>query len=741
MEDDHVLGVEVRAERVGLQDHLELLEQVERVLRRRDVLEGRVDRHLQRRLEDRLVRVEDLVLGVEAVVVVDVEHVARALLQRPHVLVEALDEHLHLVDVVRLEQLELLDRAEDADELVDALGEEVEVAEDLELLEVELLAARVLRLEIIHSLEELVVVRLVENDARLQVLDELAQRLGLIGEVPDLSLLRRVDRVLARQDHLVRHLEEQRGHAVARRVVAGDGVHHLDVVDQRRQSREDLTRRAEVQHVEELLERAQVLDVLLGLVDGLGQVRVDLLPALHDGRRLGVAQRLDRARALHRLELLLDQVEARQALLPLLELVARAGVLVRRLDVVEGRVVHGAVDGADPCLDRGLQRPQRARVGAARALGRRRLRQAGEDLVVDLLQLDALVRRLLQVLQLLGVARQVRQEDVALGLGVLAPLLHARQHGPVDLVEQLTVALDDVRLERAHEGVLDDLRRVARRDGLARVGARDEDAAARDVQLGGGHGVDVLEHLVQAALVGLVREEQRVGARALQEGRQLRRHVGAVAEAVGVRGRELVRQRRVADGEEVLDAVEQVLVAEVLLAVVGLRGRGSAGRVRDCGGSGRGRGGGGGWRDGVRRRGSVSSRSAHCVLLLMDVVVGSVASVVARCVCVACACRFACSGVHVSKDGSECFFFQGCCFLVVGVGVASRRRKCVCPLRVAKDVDGERAEKVKTKSEKTSVSGVRRIEASNEIIVKLRFGRPATRAVQQPTTHLVIQQQ
>ena len=46
VEDDYVLRVQVRLERLALQDRLELLEQVERVLGARDVLKACVDEAL-----------------------------------------------------------------------------------------------------------------------------------------------------------------------------------------------------------------------------------------------------------------------------------------------------------------------------------------------------------------------------------------------------------------------------------------------------------------------------------------------------------------------------------------------------------------------------------------------------------------------------------------------------------------------------------------------------------------------
>jgi hypothetical protein len=54
----NVLGVQIRFERVPLEDRLELLEQVQGMLCARDVLEAGIDESLQGRLELRNIDVE-----------------------------------------------------------------------------------------------------------------------------------------------------------------------------------------------------------------------------------------------------------------------------------------------------------------------------------------------------------------------------------------------------------------------------------------------------------------------------------------------------------------------------------------------------------------------------------------------------------------------------------------------------------------------------------------------------------
>ena len=103
VEDDHVLVLEIRAQRVALQDGLELLQQVERLLGRADVLERRVDEALQLRLQ-----VVDLDLEVHEVAVElrvgEVQQVVRLALHVVGNLRETLDHRLEALDVRVLRQ-------------------------------------------------------------------------------------------------------------------------------------------------------------------------------------------------------------------------------------------------------------------------------------------------------------------------------------------------------------------------------------------------------------------------------------------------------------------------------------------------------------------------------------------------------------------------------------------------------------------------------------------------------------
>mmetsp|Transcript_39915 Transcript_39915/g.120574 ORF Transcript_39915/g.120574 Transcript_39915/m.120574 type:complete len:330 (+) Transcript_39915:10859-11848(+) len=154
-----------------------------------------------------------------------------------------------------------------------APAEEVEAAEDERLAEVELLPLgegqeRILRGAV------LLLVRLVQLDAGLQILD---QGQGVLAP-QRVRLFALQDALFAVRDHLVRDLREQVRHALGRVVIPRDRVDHLDGIHQRREGVDDRRRGADVQRLDELLQRREVLHVVLGLVESLRDLDVDLLP-------------------------------------------------------------------------------------------------------------------------------------------------------------------------------------------------------------------------------------------------------------------------------------------------------------------------------------------------------------------------------------------------------------------------------------------------------------------------------
>mmetsp|Transcript_17790 Transcript_17790/g.60027 ORF Transcript_17790/g.60027 Transcript_17790/m.60027 type:complete len:645 (-) Transcript_17790:418-2352(-) len=343
LEDDVELGVEVALQRLPLQDGLELVQQIERILDGGDVLKRLVDKMLQQRLQVRDLDVELDVVPVELVVVV-VEQVVPLLPEVAHDGVEVVDELLHALELVVRERLELVDGGEHVDELDDAAAEEVELAEDLHLVEIKLLPLGVRR-QLLLRQAVLLLVRLRELEARLQLPHQLLlvlvpQRVEeLLRHVP--AHLRRrnaPDRRLAVHNHLVRDAGEERGHPLLRRIVPRDGVDHLDGVCQRGERVDDRRRRPLVQRLDEPLQGEEVLDVILRLVGRLGDVHVRLLPPpqqRHElllGRVGGILrhglQQVHNSLAVLALQLLGDGGQPLHSAPPVVQLLERPDVLL-----------------------------------------------------------------------------------------------------------------------------------------------------------------------------------------------------------------------------------------------------------------------------------------------------------------------------------------------------------------------------------------------------------------------------
>ena len=172
----------------------------------------------------------------------EVEELVALLLEGTHVAVELLKNATNVFKVVLLQGLELLDGAEELDELGDTATEQVELAEDLVGRELELLALRHVHKALLGDLV-LLLVSLVEFEAALKDGDELLRWVlimvpqdvivddplaSLVGALSDSSEVK--DVVLAVVDHLLGDLNEEAGHAVVSVVVSRDGVDHLDTV-------------------------------------------------------------------------------------------------------------------------------------------------------------------------------------------------------------------------------------------------------------------------------------------------------------------------------------------------------------------------------------------------------------------------------------------------------------------------------------------------------------------------------
>lgn len=88
-----------------------------------------------------------------------------------------------------------------------------------------------------------------------------------------------VDAVVAVVDHLVGDFDEQLGHSGRTLVVAGDGVDHFNGVHEGGKGLNDLLGGASLERLDKLLEGDQVLDVVFGLVEFLGEVALQLAVA------------------------------------------------------------------------------------------------------------------------------------------------------------------------------------------------------------------------------------------------------------------------------------------------------------------------------------------------------------------------------------------------------------------------------------------------------------------------------
>ena len=484
-EDDGHLVVEVRAQALALQHVLELLQQVERAVDAADALEGAVDELLQLDLERVDVHVELDEVAVE-VVAREGEQVVALGLEADGEVLELLRQRLHALELVAGQRAELHDGRVEVDELDDAAAEEVEAAEDGLLVEVrELLALRVGR-ELLLGQAVRLLVHLVQLEAALEPLDEL-RGLLLPEALANVVAVEAQDGLLAVQDERVRDLDEEVRHALGRVVVARDGVDHLDRVHERGQRVDDGRGRAAVERLDELLERREVLDVVLGLVRGLGDVHVEVLPAAQQreerGRHLvrralghGRQHGHDRLDVLA-LELLRHARELLHARAPVVEHAERPGLVLgvaRALDV--GQVL---VDLLGPLLEQALElRNHGVLEGGLLVLAARRRaleRLVQVDAALLAVQLEAAAEGAHGLGQRGAHAHNVVLELVAQLVGRLAPV---RPLGHVLAVDVLQRHLEQLQRLLGHLAV-EQLRVVALQERAAGGAGVGGDSAAR----------------------------------------------------------------------------------------------------------------------------------------------------------------------------------------------------------------------------------------------------------------------
>jgi hypothetical protein len=374
LEEQVVLGLEAVLERRSVEDALELAEESEGDNQVGDVGELLVNVVSEVSLDVGDVNVEFDEISVELVVTVLQESVVLAL-ELLDIRGEFVNNVADVLKVVLLKSLELLDGAEEVNQLANTSPEKVEATEDLSRREVELFGLG-------HVLESLLgelvlgLVGLVEGLALLHHFDELimgddlsfpedgviesgATFLRFGGFTGDTLEVEDVD--LAVDDHLVGDLHEKAGHTLVGVVVSSDGVDHLDGVHEDGEGLTDAVRCSIVEGLNEALESLEVLNVILGLVKVLGNAELDGSPvgegevdtgvsvlvgvALADGGKDG----LD-VLAVGRTDLLGDSGEHSHAEFPVLELVTRTVVLVVSLS---GGLLEDTLDLLRPFLEDG----------------------------------------------------------------------------------------------------------------------------------------------------------------------------------------------------------------------------------------------------------------------------------------------------------------------------------------------------------------------------------------------------
>jgi hypothetical protein len=229
-------------------------------------------------------------ITVELVVTVLKESVVLSL-EFLNVASEFINNVADVLEVVLLKSLELLDGAEEVNQLANTSLEEVEATKDLSGREVELLGLG-------HVLEALLgelvlgLVGLVELLALLHDINELV--MGNDFGFPEDGIIRAGTTLLgldltghslegedvhfAVDDHLVGDLDEEAGHAFVGVVVASHGVDHLDGVHQDGEGLADAVRCSIVEGLDEALESLEVLNVILGLVQVLGNAELNGSP-------------------------------------------------------------------------------------------------------------------------------------------------------------------------------------------------------------------------------------------------------------------------------------------------------------------------------------------------------------------------------------------------------------------------------------------------------------------------------
>lgn len=209
--------------------------------------------------------------------------------------IETLEDGVDVLQVVHGQSLELLDSLEQINELGNSSAEQVELSENLVRREFELLSLRHAHQSFLGQLV-LLLVSVVKINAALKNGDKFIWGIFVVipkflsvdlvstssslssGFVILLSFVEVQNVVLAVLDHLGGNLDEESSHLVVGVVVPGNGVDHLDRVHQSREGVLNGLWGAFVKGLNELLKGSQVLDIVLGLVEGLSDLEFKTSP-------------------------------------------------------------------------------------------------------------------------------------------------------------------------------------------------------------------------------------------------------------------------------------------------------------------------------------------------------------------------------------------------------------------------------------------------------------------------------
>ena len=174
--------------------------------------------------------------------------------------------------------------------------------------------------------------------------------------------------VLAVVDHLVGDLDEQASHSLVGVVVSSDGVDHLNTIHQGWKGLFDGVWGSVLEWVDELLKSLEVLNVILGLVEVLGNSELKTSPLRGGQVDLGVwlshlvigvlrssSEDVIDGSAVLTLELLGNSGKFSHSRFPVIELKLRSGILLLLGVSLLVSLIKGIRDSLTPCVEDSLE--------------------------------------------------------------------------------------------------------------------------------------------------------------------------------------------------------------------------------------------------------------------------------------------------------------------------------------------------------------------------------------------------